>query len=208
MILILINNNRVVNIVQADPDALSTFTPFFQFVVDGTNLNPRPLIGYTYNGVSFSPSSLDLIDNQIYASSTSSGIISSSIFSIFNSKIGSVLYLPTTPNRALNTNFTPSSTSAVMVIYSITITSVAAVASGQTGSVELLSDINPVPVTVRCSVSNTNSITLGVGIGISNSQRGQVAYLVPPGHSVRLSSTGTSTISITNQLEIELRFNT
>lgn len=121
-----------------------------------------------------------------------------------NPKITSITYSSTTPSRSLNTNFTPSATNAVWVFYTISISCTITLAVGQTGSVELRSDTNATPTTVRSKVSNTNSGLLTLGLNLVNAQESILSYLVPPGHNVRLVSSGGATISLTNQNEVAL----
>lgn len=111
-------------------------------------------------------------------------------------------YTPSTPTRALNTNFTPNASFGVLCIYTISISCTMSLTAGQTGSVELRSDTSATPTTARCRVTNTNSGALTIGLALTNAQESVLYYLVPPGHNVRLVSSGNGTISITNQTEI------
>lgn len=96
-----------------------------------------------------------------------------------------------TPSRDLDTNFTPNANHLVMGFYTIRI--VTALLT-PTGSVELMSDTNSTPNTVRSRVAVT--------VSLNQTQDLVLSYLVPKGHNVRLASAGTATISIINQSEV------
>lgn len=138
------------------------------------------------------------------ASGSQAGYLSSANWTTFNNKLSSITYTPSASTRALNTNFTPSATQATFVTYTISITCAATLAGGQTGTVELRSDTSTTPTTVRSTVSNTNSVALAVAITVTNTQVASVSYLVPPGHNVRLVSSGTATVSIVAQSEVSI----
>jgi hypothetical protein len=107
----------------------------------------------------------------------------------------------TTPSRTLNSTFTPHTTRPVLCSYTIEITAVASLVSGQSGTVELRSDTSSPPTTVRASCKSDYSITLGVSIGWNHVGRHVLTYLCPAGHNVRLVSSGTATITLVNQSE-------
>lgn len=111
---------------------------------------------------------------------------------------------PSTPSRTLNSNFTPNATKAVFVCYTIEISCDATLIGGQSGTVDLRSDTNATPTTVRCQVQNLNAVLLGVGVTMRNTQRVCLSYIVPAGHNVRLvsASVGSPTISIVQQSEV------
>lgn len=112
-----------------------------------------------------------------------------------------------TPSRALGTAFCPSSSRAVMGVYSVRITSALTLTSGQSGRVELLSDTANPPTTVRARIAGGNTGTLTIGLNTSDVTEGALSYLIPPGHCVLLQSvneTGTPTYSITAQTETTL----
>lgn len=113
-------------------------------------------------------------------------------------------YTPSTPTRALNTNFTPNANFPTWVSYSIAIAATATLTGNQQGTVELRSDSAATPTTVRGTASAGVNLALGVAITFTNSQTCQLSYLVPPGHNVRLVSSvvGTPTISIVSQVEV------
>lgn len=141
------------------------------------------------------------------ASGSQSGCLSSSNWSTFNSKLSSVSYTASTPTRALNTNFTPSSTSAVMACYTVKISCSLTITGSCTGTVELRSDTNSTPTTSRARAVNEISATLALTITIANNPEHEMCYLVPPNHNVRLVSSGTATISITAQSETLIAVN-
>lgn len=98
---------------------------------------------------------------------------------------------PTTPTRALDATFTPSTTKWTMVMYTINL----ACNAGQTSTVELRSDNAATPTTARCSA------TLAPVGGTSVAVRQELVYLVPPGDTVKLVSAGTGTPTIAHQTE-------
>lgn len=110
----------------------------------------------------------------------------------------------TTSTRTFNTNFTPHATRPTYVTYSIQIEAAAIVGTSQVGTVELRSDTNATPTTVRASVMNDMSIALGLGIGVTGKERFVLSYLVPPNHNVRLVSSGGATITLVHQTEVVL----
>lgn len=141
------------------------------------------------------------------AGSSQAGCLSSANWTTFNNKFGSVTYTPSATSRALNANFTPSATNARMVFYSIAASCSATLAGGQTSTIELRSDTSATPTTVRSTVSVGNTVALAVAITVTNTQTAMLSYLVPPGHNVRLVSSGTCTgISIVSQSEVEIAF--
>lgn len=117
---------------------------------------------------------------------------------------GTVSVTPTAPERSLNSTFTPHATRPTLCIYTIEITAVASLISGQSGTVELRSDTSTPPTTVRASCKSDYSITLGVSIGWNHIGRYVLTYICPAGHNIRLVSSGTATISIAHQTECTL----
>lgn len=109
----------------------------------------------------------------------------------FSESPGGFLFLPTptSPARALNTNFTPHATRPTLCIYSVEIGGQTTLLSGDDGVIDLRSDTAVTPTTVRCSVRNRIFQTLGVTVGTQSIVRGTLTYLVPAGHNVRLVST-------------------
>lgn len=107
-----------------------------------------------------------------------------------------------TPTRALNTNFTPSTTKSTYVNYTYSISCAATLVGGQTGGIELRSDTNATPTTVRSSIGNANSVSLAIAITVTNVQISSVQYLVPKNHVVRIVSSGTCTITSVAQSEV------
>lgn len=141
------------------------------------------------------------------AGSSQAGCLSSANWTTFNNKFGSVTYTPNATSRGLNANFTPSATNARMVFYSIAASCSATLAGGQTSTIELRSDTSATPTTVRSTVSVGNTVALAIAITVTNTQTAMLSYLVPPGHNVRLVSSGTCTgISIVSQSEVEMAF--
>lgn len=117
---------------------------------------------------------------------------------------GTISVTPTVSARALNTNFTPHATRPTWCTYTTEITAVASLVSGQASVVELRSDTNTTPTTVRASCRSDVNITLGLSIGWNHVTRHTLSYTVPAGHKVRLVSSGTATITISHQTECTL----
>jgi len=111
---------------------------------------------------------------------------------------------PSKPPRFLNTNFTPSKTKYTLCIYTIELSAAVSSSGNQKALVELRSDAEDTPTTVRCSTSCGVNLMQGGAIEFTGSQQGILLYIVPPNHSVCLASTLTqsATASIIHQVEI------
>lgn len=96
---------------------------------------------------------------------------------------------PSAPVRALNTNFTPNTARPTLCIYSVEISGVTSLLSGDDGVIDLRSDTAVTPTTVRCSSRMRVFQGLGVTVGLQSTVRGVLVYLVPAGHNVRLVTT-------------------
>ena len=99
---------------------------------------------------------------------------------------------PVDNSRSLNSTFTPSATKHVLVMYTIEIVNT----SGQTATVDLCSDANATPTTVRCSAKLASGQTDGETV------RQQLVFVVTPTHKVKLVSSGTGTPTIACQCEM------
>lgn len=110
---------------------------------------------------------------------------------------------PTTPARTLNTNFTPNANRPVFACYTVQISCTLTVTGTCSSTVDLRSDVNATPVTVRGQAAVT--VTLGVGVTVTqtNGVTQTLCYMVPTGHNVRLvtSSSGTATATLVQQVE-------
>lgn len=120
------------------------------------------------------------------------------------SLIGLKTYSEATPSRVLNSAFQPDANNPVWVFYTVEISCTATLVSGQTGSIKLQCDSSATPTTVRAESLNTNSVSLAIALTAVNTQRTTLSYLVPPGHYVKLASTGTATMSLTSQSEVTI----
>jgi hypothetical protein len=109
---------------------------------------------------------------------------------------GHDIWTPSTPSRALNTTFTPSTTNFVHCIYTIQLVET----PGQDGTVELRSDTASPPTTVRCSGRSAAGALLGASV----TNRTILTYVCPPGDNVRIVTSGTGTFSIVNQTEEQI----
>lgn len=105
---------------------------------------------------------------------------------------------PTTPTRALNTNFQPSTTRPTFVVYTVKLA--ISLLTNTTVTVELRSDASNPPTTVRAQAhhSGTPAVDLNSQVDIP------MAYIVPIGHFVRLQTSGTGTATLERQTEIVL----
>lgn len=122
----------------------------------------------------------------------------------------------TAPARALDTNYTPHASRAVLCIYTVRINCDVTVpaltgTATTTGRIELRSDNAATPTTMRCQarVSNSATHTLSVSLGLTlgNSNDLVLTHMVPPGHKVRLvtvSEAGAPTFSLVAATEILL----
>lgn len=112
----------------------------------------------------------------------------------------------TTPTRAFNTPFRPSTTDTVTVYYSVRVVSSLSLSGGQAGRVELRCDTNNPPTTVRGPrVAGGSTGTLAVGLNIVDMVEGGLTFRVPPGWWVSIvpvNETGTPTFTLTNQTEV------
>lgn len=120
---------------------------------------------------------------------------------------GPALVTPAVSTRAFNTTFTPSATKPTLCAYSINLSVTNPLLAGSsTATVVLLSDSAATPTTERGRTSATSSVALAVAVSITQAQTGQLLYLVPAGHNVRLNSStsGTASISIVSQNEVTL----
>lgn len=107
------------------------------------------------------------------------------------------IHNPQSPARSLDTPFQPSADRDVFATYSVNLI----VDPNDTARVELRSDINNPPTTVRSIVRNDPGTDAGVnGVGAV------LSYIVPAGHFVSLVTvtTGTPTISLDAQTERRL----
>lgn len=111
---------------------------------------------------------------------------------------------PSTPTRAIGTAFRPSTTKATLCTYSVQVQAATPLLAGSaTATVELLSDANATPTTVRARASVGQQVGLTVSVAITDSNVIPLSYIVPAGHYVLLKSTttGTASTSIVAQTE-------
>lgn len=101
---------------------------------------------------------------------------------------------PTTPTRALDTSFQPSTTKHALCMYTIEMNC----DTTESCVVELRSDAADPPTTVRASTKLLPTLT-GGGSVIA---RQQMTYIVPPGHYVKLVNTATGVSTIAHQTEM------
>lgn len=107
-------------------------------------------------------------------------------------------------SRVLNTNFQPHATKWVKVCYSVKVQVTNPLLVGtSTGTVKLLSDASNPPTTERARAESTSGVGVTVTLALTTSNTIELTYIVPPGHYVRLDSTGAGTFtnSIVSQVE-------
>lgn len=124
--------------------------------------------------------------------------------SALDGKLSSIAVTPSTPTRAIGTAFRPSTTKATLCTYSVQVQAATPLLAGSaTATVELLSDANATPTTVRARASVGQQVGLSVSIAITDSNVIPLSYIVPAGHYVLLKSTvaGTASTSIVAQTE-------
>lgn len=116
-------------------------------------------------------------------------------------------FTPADNSRTLNSAFQPSSTRPTLVGFSVRVSSAVTVSGGQAGRIELRSDASNPPTTVRGRVAGGITGTVVVGISLTDVSEGQLTYLVPAGHYVKLvtvDETSTPTYSLNAQYEATL----
>lgn len=105
------------------------------------------------------------------------------------------------PSRTIGTSFRPSLTRLTFVAYSIKTDSTLALTSGQTGYVEFRVGASSSPTTVCGRSGGGAAGTLSLGLGQTGTVESQLSCLVNPGEYAELVSSGTSTFTITSQIE-------
>jgi len=114
---------------------------------------------------------------------------------------------PSTPTRAFGTSFQPNATKATLVLYTVktTVTNPLLVGTS-TATATLFSDASATPTTARGAVGAESGVGITVTVALTTSNTAVLAYLVPAGHYVRLTSavTGSGTVAIVNQVELTL----
>lgn len=111
-----------------------------------------------------------------------------------------------TPSRTLNSAFQPSATKPTLCVYTVRCSTTLTAIGTSTAQVDLLSDVNTSPTTVRASGRNTQVIGVGITINQQTGTDVTLTYLVPAGHYVKLASTlaGGGTATLISQTEIAL----
>lgn len=109
------------------------------------------------------------------------------------------------PGRTLDTDFRPSASRPVLVIYTVRI---AGTATGNLtgGRIDLLSDSATTPTTERCQARSSWKVT-GALTTFAQAADSILTYLVPAGDYVRMVTTtenGAPTFTLIDQTEIPL----
>ena len=112
-----------------------------------------------------------------------------------------------TPARTLNSTFRPSTTKPTLCVYSVRIHCSASIGDNAAGEINLLSDANSTPTTVRATCRNQHTVSQATTLTSVCQNIYTLVHLVPAGHYVRLETTtnyGTVTHALISQTEIEL----
>lgn len=127
------------------------------------------------------------------------------IISFLTCQVWGLTFTTSATTRTINTNFIPSATRYVTVNYSFSLNNTATILGGSTSTIELRSDIASVPTTVRANCTAAFTVALAIAITLNSTVPCNLQYFVPPGHSVRISTTGTGTVSFNAQVEQTLQ---
>lgn len=105
---------------------------------------------------------------------------------------------PSTPARALATNFQPSATKATFVSYTTMLTVTNPLLAGtSTAQISLFSDASNPPTTERARHYLSSGVGLAVAVAITQIETLPLQYICPAGHFVRLVATTTGTATAT-----------
>lgn len=99
--------------------------------------------------------------------------------------------------RSFNSAFQPSTTRAVMVMYTVSISATLSLSGGQTGTAFLEISPDNVNWVEIGRLSNGNTGTLTIELGITQVVAGQLAGFVPESYYVRIRTTSTGSPTIT-----------
>jgi hypothetical protein len=111
----------------------------------------------------------------------------------------------TSPGRTLNSvGYQPHATRPTVVMYSVRFLAILSLGGDDIGTLELRSDSGATPTTVVVKAEARHALGVGVGVGSTVDLTIPVVYLVPPGHYVRLVSSGDATVNLVSQTEIVL----
>jgi hypothetical protein len=126
--------------------------------------------------------------DHLHAHGNRSGGTLHSLFTSLSAGFIQLQVVSPSPARALDVVFQPSATRPTLCIYSVDITCTLAGGSGAAGAIQLLSDsVNP-PTTIRCEFFLDTGGNIGAGEQVTNIVEGILAYLVPQGDFVSLTS--------------------
>jgi hypothetical protein len=106
-------------------------------------------------------------------------------------------------SRVLNTSYQATLQPRWNIVnFSVSINSSLTLSGGQTGTILLQTSPDNSTWTTVSTAVNGNTGTLTVGLATTNSQTVQMVGTVPPNYYYRLSSSGASTMGITNGREV------
>lgn len=107
-------------------------------------------------------------------------------------------------SRSLNSAFQPSTTHDCIVIYYVQITSTLTLTTGQSGSVTLQTSPTNSVYTITGTQTNNTTGSLVVGLNTSGVQTAALVSYCPAGYWVKLVTSGSSSFSYINGLEVSL----
>lgn len=100
-------------------------------------------------------------------------------------------------SHVLNTSYQSAISARYnVVLYSVNITSVISLSGGQSGSIVMQTSPDNSTWTNISTTTNNTTGTLTLGLNISNAQTTTLSAIIPPLYYYRLTSSGTSTMSI------------
>lgn len=109
-----------------------------------------------------------------------------------------------TPTRALNTAYEPSTSRFTSVSCSVSITSTLSLSGGQSGTITLQTSPDGTTYTTMATATNNNTGSLTIGLNTSQAQAGCLVATVPPTYFYKIVSSGTSTFSLLQVQETQL----
>lgn len=110
----------------------------------------------------------------------------------------------TNPGRSLNTAFIPDVNRTCSVVYTVRIQTSTTIAGGTNGQVDLQISPDNVSYTTVASTSSGIGGGLILGIAITQDIRDSVTAVIAPNTYVKLTTSGTGTITLVNQYEVHI----
>lgn len=173
--------------------------------------NPNGTIGSS-GGAAVTPASNTAADIRAAINTATIGYAAGQGYTISASDVVSTYQSPitrtfTNPTRSLNTAFQISSIQDTQVSYTVSIAATLSLVTGQTGTVTVQyadDSAFTTNVTTVGTFTNGNTGTLAIGLGLTQTVVEPIAGIIPAAKWVKLTSSGTATVSLTNSQEILL----